>query len=168
MTVTGVTAAEVLRALGLVVLGGIAGLVPAAVLVWTRGLLARPARVADPAPPPAPAPPRERPAPEMAWQPPAAAVLTASAPPPLPTAAELPEPLDPAEPDWPSPDRPSPDWPVHRHREIYDMEYAAQLNRLDELRVSISTRMAANTAAAHGNRHRNAPTDAPPAADDEP
>jgi hypothetical protein len=163
MTVAGAAAGELLRILGLVALGIVAGLLPAAVFAWAGGLLPRRARTTGApervpvVPPPAPAPP------------PLAALVAPSAPPPppLPTPAELPdlpEPPDPAEPD-----PPSAGWPVRRHRELYDVEYAAQLNRLDELRLRISTRMAASTAATRGNGRRPAPNDAPPpAADDEP
>jgi hypothetical protein len=154
-----VPAGDTVRVLGLVVLGVLAGLMLSVLFAWLTGLLVRPRRRAGRVPT---EPPRRRAA---------AAVVVAPLvppPPPLPLPLpplELPELLEPAMAE-PAAD----EWPVRRHRELYDIEYAAQLNRLDALRVRISTDMTATTAGARGNGRRTPPpTDAPPPApDDEP
>jgi hypothetical protein len=61
---------------------------------------------------------------------------------------------------------PAPAPAARRHRDVHDLEYAAQLRHLDDLRVRIAMQMAAAAAAPRVNGHRvpsppaNPPTEA--------
>jgi hypothetical protein len=141
---------SVLLLVGTVVLGILAGLVPALLLGAAVGAIGPPRRrrLEAPAAPAAamPAPPRPA-APAAPPPPPPSAELPAAPDPPRPalrTAAGLlldPEPDDDEAPAGPA---------ERRHGELYDEEFADQLAHLEALRIRITTQLAFPAEAGNG------------------
>jgi hypothetical protein len=120
------------------VVGVAVGLIPALLLGMLLGLVPRPPLLRSRRPARA-LPPLERPAPEHAppvAAPTASAASMASAPSisiPIPVGVEV---------EPPPPERAGVAAARRRHRGLYDDEYAKQLDHLDALRRTISTRLA--------------------------
>ena len=116
------------------VVGVAVGLIPALLLGMFLGLVPRPPLLRSRRPTRAP-PPLERPAAERTPPPPVAAPMAsaASISIPIPVGVEV---------EPPPPDRADVAAARGRHRGLYDDEYAKQLDHLDALRRTISTRLA--------------------------
>ena len=137
MITTLATVVGAARILGLLLVGVVAGLIPAMLLASATGLTGQPRRRVH-----APAPPWAAP---LAPPPPAP-------PPGLPDA-------EPLAPRTEAPALRAVDPALDRYRDLYDTEYAEQLHRLDTLRVQIRTQMTAGSAAEQANGHRVVPWD---------
>jgi hypothetical protein len=145
-----VAVGDVLRVVVVLLGGGVAGLVPAVVVLWATGVLEPPRmrpvtrEVAPrrPAVPPVADAPAMVAAPSLAFATPAAlaAVLETDRAP----APSVPDPVGAAAGPAGDVDEPAAD----RRRELYETEYAEQLRRLAALRLRIASEMEATPAVA--------------------